>query len=58
MFELINFMTAGKFFIIIAGELILIFIAVSFIIGVIRSGSSYLKRLNGLATFSVQVSEH
>ena len=35
MFELINFMTAGKFFIIIAGELILIFIAVSFIIGVI-----------------------
>jgi len=35
MLELNNLVTAGKFFIIIAGELILIFIAVSFIIGVI-----------------------
>lgn len=35
MFELNNLVTSGKFFIIIAGELILIFIAVSFIVGVI-----------------------
>jgi uncharacterized membrane protein YraQ (UPF0718 family) len=35
MFGLNNFITAGKFFFIITGELILIFIAVSFIIGVL-----------------------
>ncbi len=35
MFQLNNFVTAGKFFLIIAAELILIFIAVSFIIGVL-----------------------
>jgi uncharacterized membrane protein YraQ (UPF0718 family) len=35
MLELNNFLTAVKFFIIIAGELILIFIGVSFVIGVI-----------------------
>ncbi len=35
MFGLNNFVTAGKFFIIIAGELVLIFIAVSFIIGLL-----------------------
>ncbi|HQI81161.1 MAG TPA: permease, partial [Deltaproteobacteria bacterium] len=35
MFGLNNFLTAGKFFLVIAGELILIFVAVSFIIGVL-----------------------
>jgi uncharacterized membrane protein YraQ (UPF0718 family) len=35
MFEWNNLLTTGKFFVVIAGELILIFIAVSFIIGVI-----------------------
>lgn len=35
MFELNNFMTAGKFFLIIAGELVLIFIAVAFIVGLL-----------------------
>ncbi len=35
MFGLNNFITAGKFFLVIAGELILIFIAVSFLIGVL-----------------------
>ncbi|MBP7341834.1 MAG: permease [Smithellaceae bacterium] len=35
MFGLNNFITAGKFFLIIAGELVLIFIAVSFIIGLL-----------------------
>ncbi len=35
MFGLNNFITAGKFFLVIAGELILIFIAVSFIIGLL-----------------------
>lgn len=35
MFQLNNFVTAGKFFLVIAGELILIFIAVSFIIGIL-----------------------
>ncbi len=35
MFGINNFVTAGKFFLVIAGELILIFIAVSFLIGVL-----------------------
>jgi hypothetical protein len=35
MFELNNFVTAGKFFVIIAGELVLIFVAVSFIVGIL-----------------------
>ena len=35
MFGLNNFITAGKFFQVIAGELILIFIVVSFIIGLL-----------------------
>ncbi len=35
MFETNNFMTAGKFFVVIAGELIAIFVAVSFLIGVL-----------------------
>jgi hypothetical protein len=35
MFAINNFVTAGKFFLIIAGELILIFVAVSFIIGLL-----------------------
>jgi len=35
MFGLNNFVVAGKFFLVIAGELILIFIAVSFIIGLL-----------------------
>ncbi|MEE9910984.1 MAG: permease [Deltaproteobacteria bacterium] len=35
MFGLNNFITAGKFFLVIAGELVLIFIAVSFIIGLL-----------------------
>lgn len=35
MFEVNNFITAGEFFIEIAGELILIFVAVSFIIGLL-----------------------
>jgi len=33
MFGLNNFITAGKFFLAIAGELVLIFVVVSFIIG-------------------------
>ncbi len=35
MFELNNFVTAGKIFLVIAGELILIFVAVSFLIGLL-----------------------
>lgn len=35
MFELNNFVTASKFFLIIAGELILIFLAVSFLVGIL-----------------------
>ena len=35
MLEMNNFVTAGKFFAIIAGELILIFVAISFLIGLI-----------------------
>ncbi|MDD4623273.1 MAG: permease, partial [Kiritimatiellae bacterium] len=35
MFEINNFVTAGKFFLIIAGELIGIFVAVAFIIGLL-----------------------
>ena len=35
MFEINNFVTAGKFFVIIAGELVVIFVAVSFIVGVL-----------------------
>lgn len=35
MFAINNFITAGKFFLIIAGELVLIFVAVSFIIGLL-----------------------
>jgi len=40
MFEINNFVTAGKFFLVIAGELILIFVAVSFLIGML---SEYLS---------------
>lgn len=36
MFELNNFVTAGEFFLVIAGELILIFILVSFIIALLQ----------------------
>lgn len=35
MFELNNFVVAGHFFLVIAGELILIFVAVSFLIGLL-----------------------
>lgn len=35
MFGMNNFIVAGKFFLIIAGELVLIFVAVSFLIGVL-----------------------
>ncbi len=35
MFELNSFMTAGKFFLVIAGELVLIFIAVAFVVGLL-----------------------
>lgn len=35
MFELNNFVTAGKFFLVIAGELVLIFVAVSFLVGIL-----------------------
>jgi uncharacterized membrane protein YraQ (UPF0718 family) len=35
MFGLNHFVAAGKFFLVIAGELVLIFIAVSFIIGLL-----------------------
>ena len=35
MFEINNFVSAGKFFLIIAGELILIFMAVSFLVGIL-----------------------
>jgi uncharacterized protein len=35
MFQLNNFITAGRFFLIIAGELVLIFVAVSFLVGVL-----------------------
>ena len=35
MFELNNFMVAGKFFLIIAGELIVIFVVVAFIVGLL-----------------------
>ena len=35
MFELNNFVIAGQFFLVIAGELILIFVAVSFLIGLL-----------------------
>ena len=35
MFELNNFITAGQFFLVIAGELVLIFVAVSFLIGLL-----------------------
>ncbi len=35
MFEFNNFVTAGKFFLMIAGELILIFVVVAFIIGLL-----------------------
>jgi hypothetical protein len=35
MLEMNNFVTAGQFFLVIAGELVLIFIAVSFLIGVL-----------------------
>jgi len=35
MLEFNNFVTAGKFFLVIAGELILIFVAVSFLIGLL-----------------------
>jgi len=35
MFEINNFVIAGRFFAIIAGELVLIFVAVSFIVGIL-----------------------
>jgi uncharacterized protein len=35
MLEINNFVTAGKFFLIIAGELVLIFVAVSFLVGIL-----------------------
>lgn len=35
MFAINNFVMAGKFFLIIAGELVLIFVAVSFIVGIL-----------------------
>jgi uncharacterized membrane protein YraQ (UPF0718 family) len=35
MFELNNFVTAGKFFLVISGELVLIFVVVSFLIGLL-----------------------
>ncbi len=35
MFVLNNFVTAGKFFLIIAGELVLIFVAVSLVVGIL-----------------------
>lgn len=35
MFEINNFFTAGKFFLVISGELILIFVAVSFLVGIL-----------------------
>jgi len=35
MFEMNNFITAGKFFLIIAGELVFIFVAVSFFVGIL-----------------------
>jgi uncharacterized protein len=35
MFAINNFVTAGKFFLVIAGELVLIFVAVSFIVGIL-----------------------
>ncbi|OPX93456.1 MAG: putative permease [Syntrophorhabdus sp. PtaB.Bin006] len=35
MFEINNFVTAGKFFLVIAGELVLIFIAVSLLVGIL-----------------------
>jgi uncharacterized protein len=35
MFAINNFITAGEFFLIIAGELVLIFVAVSFIVGIL-----------------------
>ncbi len=35
MFEVNNFVTAGKFFLVISGELVLIFVAVSFLIGLL-----------------------
>lgn len=35
MFEINNVITAGKFFLVIAGELVLIFVAVSFLVGIL-----------------------
>ncbi|HOG16913.1 MAG: putative permease [Syntrophaceae bacterium PtaU1.Bin231] len=35
MLEMNNFVTAGRFFLVIAGELVLIFVAVSFLIGIL-----------------------
>ena len=35
MFELNNFLVAGKFFLLIAGELVLIFIAIAFVVGLL-----------------------
>lgn len=35
MFEINNFVAAGKFFLILAGELVLIFVAVSFLVGLL-----------------------
>lgn len=35
MFEINNFVTAGRFFLVIAGELVLIFVAVSFLVGIL-----------------------
>ncbi len=49
MFAVNNFVTAGKFFLVIAGELILIFVAVAFIIGLLLE---YLppSRIRGFLT--------
>ncbi|MFZ7111817.1 MAG: permease [Desulfatiglandales bacterium] len=35
MFEINNFVTAGRFFLVIAGELVFIFVAVSFLVGIL-----------------------
>jgi len=54
MFELNNFITAGKFFMVIAGELVLIFIGVSFLIGVLTEylpPSKIRDFLSGKLTF-------
>ena len=46
MFEINNFVTAGRFFMIIAGELVLIFVAVSFIVGMKASPQVHIVHIN------------